>query len=214
MSVKFVPITVAFLAVALSLPSQAASRYYRYQNDRGIVVIRDTIPANMVHKGYTVLGKDGRVLKVVPRALTAEEIETKRLQEAAKAALAEKNRKRHEADLKLLSLYSNADDALRARDRKVDALTAAIDLNKSNIDLVSEELDRENAIAADRERAGKVISSKVLDNIGRLERQIRALEYKNTEYKRELSAVNEEFAEIVKRINIVTKKLKGLNVTE
>ena len=37
--------------------------YYKYENFDGVVVIDDSVPPELVHKGYTVLNAQGRVVR-------------------------------------------------------------------------------------------------------------------------------------------------------
>ena len=47
---------------------------YKYTNEDGVTVLDSHVPARYVKNGYTILSLDGRVLEVVPRALTDNEI--------------------------------------------------------------------------------------------------------------------------------------------
>ena len=60
-------------------------------------VLAYSIPADLVHKGYSCIGKDGETVKVVPRELTAEEIakrdaEIKKEKDAEAAGVARKRK--------------------------------------------------------------------------------------------------------------------------
>ena len=50
--------------------SHAQVRFYRYQNADGVTVIDDRVPPQFAQKGYAILDSNGRVVEVVPRALT------------------------------------------------------------------------------------------------------------------------------------------------
>ena len=68
-------IGVLVIGLLISLgPLSAAAELYRYKNEDGITVLDSHVPARYVKNGYTILSLDGRVLEVVPRALTEEEI--------------------------------------------------------------------------------------------------------------------------------------------
>lgn len=198
-----VSVMVGILCCSLALPALAAKRYYRYENNEGVMVIRDTIPADMVHKGYDILGADGRKLKVVPRSLTPEEIEARRVLEEHQAREAEKKRIQKEADLRLLSLYSTPKDAERARDRQLEALTVAINVNKGNIERMEKELSEASAIAADRERSGVKVPPFVIKKIERLERQIEILETKNQSFFKEQDEVAQKFNADIERLRML-----------
>ena len=63
----------------LSFGAQAAPggavELYRYVNDKGVVVLdRQGVPPQYIGKGYQVLNDQGRVIRTVPPAPTAEEL--------------------------------------------------------------------------------------------------------------------------------------------
>ncbi|MFZ1293606.1 MAG: DUF4124 domain-containing protein, partial [Pseudomonadales bacterium] len=63
---------VAGMLVASGV-SHAQVRFYRYQNADGVTVIDDRVPPQFAQKGYAILDSNGRVVEVVPRALTEAE---------------------------------------------------------------------------------------------------------------------------------------------
>jgi hypothetical protein len=67
-----VPLAVIVLLTCLSYP--AAAELYKYTNEDGITVLDSHVPARYIKDGYTILSLNGRVMEVVPRALTDQEI--------------------------------------------------------------------------------------------------------------------------------------------
>jgi len=63
----------SLLALLIAVASPAAAEWYRYVNEDGVVVLSESIPPSLVHKGYEVLGDDGKVKRVVARELTPAE---------------------------------------------------------------------------------------------------------------------------------------------
>ena len=63
------------LLLSVLLPALAgAGELYRYVNDKGVIVLdRQGVPPEYIGKGYDVLSDQGRVVRVVPPAPTAEE---------------------------------------------------------------------------------------------------------------------------------------------
>ncbi|VTL98770.1 Keratin type II cytoskeletal 75 [Pseudomonas aeruginosa] len=85
-----------------------AVELYRYVNDKGVVVLdRQGVPPQYIGKGYQVLNDQGRVIRTVPPAPTAEELRQR------KAAQAQAS-----SDAQLLRLYSSVEDVDRARERR------------------------------------------------------------------------------------------------
>ena len=90
------PLMRRTLWLGLLLPLWAnAAEMYRYTNAQGITVIdRQGVPSEFIAKGYEVLNEQGRVVRVVPPAPTAEEMQK---------ILAD--RERAKSDAQLLRLY-------------------------------------------------------------------------------------------------------------
>ncbi|NQD96635.1 DUF4124 domain-containing protein, partial [Pseudomonas sp. CrR25] len=85
-----------------------ATELYRYVDDQGVTVLsRQGVPPEFIAKGYEVLNDQGRVIKVIPPAPTAEEM---------RRLLADKARA--SSDAQLLRLYTSPEDVDRARGRK------------------------------------------------------------------------------------------------
>ena len=63
------------LLLALLGASTVQAELYRYVSQHGVVVLDSQgVPPEYVGRGYEVLDQDGRVLRVVPPAPTAEEL--------------------------------------------------------------------------------------------------------------------------------------------
>ena len=62
------------LLLSVLLPALAgAGELYRYVNDKGVIVLdRQGVPPEYIGKGYDVLSDQGRVVRVVPPAPTAD----------------------------------------------------------------------------------------------------------------------------------------------
>jgi len=92
----------------------SAAELYRYVDERGVVVLdRHGVPPQHISRGYQVLNEQGRVVREVPPAPTAEEFA--RLQ--AKKA-------RDASDAQLLRLYASVEDVERAETRKLAELAS------------------------------------------------------------------------------------------
>jgi len=72
--IGFLPSAVLCLSLCLQVPGSLAE-VYRYTDENGTVVLnRQGVPPQYVNNGYQVLNDYGRVIKVVPRAPTPEEL--------------------------------------------------------------------------------------------------------------------------------------------
>lgn len=146
----------SLLALSLLLSSGAyAVEYYRYTDERGITVInRQGVPPHLIGDGYEVLSEQGRVIRVVPRAPTPEEY--RKMQADKEQA---------KSDRQLLLLYTRVEDIDRALERKVADIDAQISIARSNL-LSTNSLKADlQGQAASQERAGRVVSEGLLQQI-------------------------------------------------
>lgn len=157
---------------------------YRYVNDRGVVVLdRHGVPPEYVANGYQVLNADGRVLRVVPPAPSAEEL--RRRAEAEQRA---------RADAQLRQRYGSLAELDRARQHRLRDLDGAIGMARGNLQALDEQLQALERQAAERQRAGQALPASLAEQIEqqRAARQRSAAELQRRQTQRQ--AVDEEFA--------------------
>ena len=158
------------LMVALIIVSQGAvAELYKYKNEDGVTVLDSYVPARYVKNGYTILSFDGRVIEVVPRALSEEEIQAR---DSALAEQREADRRRREqkiADQNLLRLYSTPEDVVRARDTKLRSIESFINTQNGNLRRQIDQKHQLEASLADIERSGGTIGKDRLDRIRTIE---------------------------------------------
>ena len=193
-------IVVVIFALMFTASSIAAKRFYRFEDENGNRVIRDTIPPDLVHKGYDVLGADGRVLKTVPRALTADEIKELEKNQQTDEQRAQQAAIQEAADKKLLTIFSAPKDAERARERKLEALDVLISVNKGNITRLKSEFDLAQQEAAANERASVPVPEHLIEKMDRIDRQIQKLEANIQEKELEKEAVRQQYAKDIDRL--------------
>lgn len=186
--------------------SAYAANLYRYKDENGTTAIGLNIPPHLVRNGYEVLSSNGRVIKVVPPALTAEEIAERDAKEAEKIRLAQEAQKQKEEDQALLKLYSHPDDAVRVLKRKLQDIEDFISLKNGNISVVRSQLAQEETKAANMERTGKKIPESTLNKINQQKEKITEIE-NDIEIKRnEIPVLKMAFDKIIKRLELLTKK--------
>ncbi|WP_150912264.1 DUF4124 domain-containing protein [Marinobacter halotolerans] len=192
-------IIASTLALLLSAATVSAAMY-RYKDENGQVVISNTIPQEASKRGYDILSSDGRVIDTVAPAPTEEEL----AERAAEKRRQEARARRMEQDRKLLERYSNPDQAVRAMHRKILELRGLSQLKQGNISVIENQLDAEQARAADLERAGRDIPEATLKKIRRLEADIREIEQEINAQRAEIEAVKRQFLEDIKRLEVIT----------
>lgn len=182
----------AYAAILLAVPVAAsAAEYYRYVDTNGITVIsRQGVPANVIGNGYEVINEHGRVVRVVPRALTPEE--HRQLQAEKEQA---------EIDRQLLRLYSQVSDVERAEERKQMEIDAFIGLVRRKISDLNEDKAILLSEAGNHERSGRTVPRDLLDKIAALEQRERGYFQEIERYQELKQTVAAEFAVDRKRVS-------------
>ena len=194
------PAIIASTVALLLSAATVSTAMYRYKDENGQVVISNTIPQEASKRGYDILSNEGRVIDTVAPAPTEEEL----AERAAEKRRQEARARRMEQDRKLLERYSNPDQAVRAMHRKILELQGLSQLKQGNISVIENQLDTEQARAADLERAGRDIPEATLKKIRRLEADIREIEQEINAQKAEIEAVKRQFLEDIKRLEVIT----------
>ena len=165
-------IPVVILSVLLANASYAASgkagpgKLYRYKDEKGVVVIRSTMPSEMIKRGYEILDRNGKVIQVIP-----SESEIASQQESVR-----KKKEQDDYDLSLLRRYSFVKDIEEERRRKITELNTRLNVLKGNLTGVRAELENAYVIVADSERGGKEVDPVQKKRIQKLEEQITVTE--------------------------------------
>jgi len=151
--------------------AQAEEKFYRYENAEGITVIDDHVPPQFAPKGYSVLNRAGRVIEVVPRALT--EAERKSDSVAVQARLrAEEAGRQKRYDEQLLARYSSVSDIEDMQRRKVGEVQVKINLQKGTMADLRQQLEKQQAQAAELEMGGASVDPVLQKNIDDLRASI------------------------------------------
>ena len=162
---------------------------YRYVNEDGVKVLTYSIPPQYVSKGYEIVDANGQLIEVVPPELSPED------RAAAEAARAEEERLQI-WDQQLLKRYSRVSDIEAAKERKLAEISTNINILKSNMANMNNELDKLQSTAADMERAGKPVPDAILDNIKAITEELAAIadkiQLRQEEYQMQLDKFNDD----------------------
>ena len=202
--VRLLLIIIGF--VQLCLANSAAAELYRYKNEDGVTVLDSHVPARYVKNGYTILSLDGRVLEVVPRALTDDEIRERDRRLAEEERLARVKRERQIADQNLMRLYSTPGDVVRARDSKIASIDSLIETQRGNVQRLESQKQQLEASLADIERSGGVIDKNSLARIRTIENRISQVESEIENKINERDALMVSYAADLKRVQELYKR--------
>lgn len=160
-------LTGFFLSVINSSTTMAEEKkdlgkvFYRYVNENGVKVVAQTMPPKYVPAGYEVVSLHGEVIKVVPPAPPASEVE--RVAKEKKAA-----RDQAIADMQLRRSYSTPGEIEAAKKRNLEELKGNTTILEANLVSARSQLKDQEAHAAKLERAGQKVSDELLNNINTL----------------------------------------------
>lgn len=188
----------AWIALLFLLDCTAvqAVEFYRYVDTNGVTVIsRQGVPSDVIGNGYEVINAHGRVVRVVPRALTAEE--HRQLQEEKQQA---------EIDRQLLRLYSKVSDVERAEDRKQAEIDSHIALVRRNMADIQKDKSVLLKQAGNHERAGRPVPDELLEQISQLEQKEHGYLKEIERYQQLRLDVAREFVLDKKRVEYLLKK--------
>jgi chromosome segregation ATPase len=166
----------------LASVNAVAVELYRYENEQGVPVISYSIPPELVHKGYTVLSEDGRVIRVVERELSPTE---------QKERTAQNDAKRHDAEL--MRRYSSPADVDADLQRRLGEIDQAISRAKQELEKSQARSSRYLAEAAEAERAGGSPTPATLENIERARSQIDRYTKEIEQREQEENRLTEQF---------------------
>ena len=105
------------IAIAALTQAAIADNLYRYKNEVGGTVVDWQVPVEFIAKGYEVLDESGTVVDIVPRQLTAEEMNDQDLVARLKQDAVIEKQRLAEWDRQLLLRYSTVDDIEAAHQR-------------------------------------------------------------------------------------------------
>ena len=169
---------------------------FRYQDSDGNTRMGSTLPRDAVPRGYEVVGRDGRVLETVDPEPTGEEREAAlRAREQERA-----QEQQRERDRELRSMYGDAENARRVRDRRIEAIQVNIDYARNSIQQAERQLEGEIASAAELERAGREVPDGVEEAIDHYNRQIDSLEEDIEEYEADIEGIRQQFEPVIRRL--------------
>lgn len=191
-----------------------AIELYKYINEDGVTVLDSRIPSKYVKSGYTIISSDGRVIEVVARALTEEEI-----RERDKKAAIEKERqleleRQAAEDATLLRLYSTPGDVIRARDSKLATINSFVNSAQGNLQRYQDQKRQFEADAANTERTGGQVSQENIERIRNTTARIEQIQLEIDAKLSEIEAVKAKYGRDLERIKQLQTEEKNKKKTQ
>jgi len=178
----------------------ASAELFRYVDEDGVTVLDSQVPPRYVNNGYTVLNDDGRVLEVVPGALSPEQVRERDRKLAEQRRREKEKRERETADQNLLRLYGTPEDVIRARDTRLASIKGFIASSRANIERLEEQKRDIESGLADVERQGGKIDATHLERIDSIDSRVRQIRQEIDDKQVELSELEKSFAADFERL--------------
>jgi hypothetical protein len=200
-------LVAALLQVSYAVAKKVQVQYYRYNNERGILVIDESIPPEFVAGGYDIITRDGSLIRRVPRQLSEDE-----LREQGSVAARERLREEEELRLQawdemLMLRYSSVEDINAARERAVRDLYIRISILKSKLMSVKAQIEREQLKAADIERSGRDVPENMTVIIDKLGREIEDTEESIAVRRQEVDETKASYQRDIDRFGLLMDRV-------
>ena len=184
------------LALAASKQNESVGDVmYRYTKPDGTLAVSATLSQEAIHAGYQVLDLNGRVLRREPPAPPEEQARRREAMEARQRA-----QRQAERDEELERLYAGPEDAVRARERQIEALDLRISYATNTLAQLEEKRDEEVSLAARAERAGRPVPEETRQAIKEYQRRMDRVRREIAGYEQDKQAVREQYAPIIERL--------------
>lgn len=169
-------LTSLILSMSLCFNATANDVRYRFKNEQGNPVIANSIPPHLVQNGYEIIDRSSNVIKVVPPAPSANDVD-KANRERAILSKYEVLKRR----------YSEVSDIERAKNRKLESINTNISILNVNITNLESAIAGLINQAAEQERAGRKVTESILTRLSDTKAELKIsedlLEYREEEYR-------------------------------
>ncbi len=199
-----------FGIICLLAAPLASAKLFRWVDAEGKVHYSDKVPVEHSSQARSELSKEGVTVKETERAKTLEEIaRDKELQKlrVEQQKLIELQRAK---DRVLLRTFRTEDDIIMARNGKLAAVNANIQITRSNIRRLKEKLADMQKNAATLERQGRAASSNLLKDIEQSRKQLKESYASIIKKEQDKELIHQKHARELERF----RALKNLNTKE
>ncbi len=203
------PVVTAIVLIMLCGVQVSAEEYlYSYKNDQGTVVIDDHVPPKYAKSGYKILNQMGKVVEIVPRQLSEDELQNLSSEEARERHRKQEEEKLRQWDESLLRRYSDVADIEAVRDRAIKELQIRLSILRGNVMATKSQVEVQQAEAADIERLGKNVPKKITGNIEQLKLEINLAEQAIKSREQEIDDVKASYVKDIDRFRYLIE-VKG-----
>ncbi len=186
-------------------PLWSEAKMYRWVDEDGSVRYSDQIPPDQVQHRRETLNKDARIIDIVEKKKTAEQLALEKRLAALRQQQEEIIAKQQARDKVLLSTFRNVSDMELALKGKTMAMESQKRLLQANIDRFNQQLQQEQKKAAQFERDGKSVPTNLQHDISKTKQQIEQAEWEMTKHNEKSQLAIQEFEADIDRYQFLTQ---------
>ncbi|WP_026603293.1 DUF4124 domain-containing protein [Methylomonas sp. 11b] len=201
---KRTPIVVLALLLAMAEPAYA-KKMYRWVDENGNVYFSDQVPPDQVKHKRETLSEKARVLDVLEKAKTAEQIAQQKRLDALRKEQEKIIARQNANDKVLLSTFRSIDDMNKALSNKMASFDAGQKVIEGNIERIQQQLQQQQQQAANLERGGSKIPPKLLADIAASKQQIEAGKQELLRHQQDRQNSEKEFKADIARFQFLTQ---------
>jgi ribosomal protein L15 len=196
------------MALALLLATGEAAfakKMYRWVDENGNVYFSDQVPPDQVQHKRETLSEKARVLDVLEKAKTAEQLAQQKRLDALRKEQEKIIAKQNANDKVLLSTFRSIDDMNKALSNKMASFDAARKVIEGNIERFEQQLQQQQQQAANLERNGTKIPPKLLADIAASKQQIESGKQELIRHQQDRQNSEKEFKADIARFQFLTQ---------
>jgi len=194
------------LALLFSASEPAwAKKMYRWVDESGNVYFSDQVPPDQVQHKRETLSEKARVLDVLEKAKSAEQLAQQKRLDALRKEQEKIIAKQAGNDKVLLSTFRSLDDMNKALTNKMASYDAAQKVLEGNIQRLDQQLQQQQQQAAGLERNGSKIPPKLLSDIAASKQQIETGKQELARHQQDRQHSEKEFKADMARFQFLTQ---------
>ncbi len=184
--------SLAYILAALTTSSSAyAVDLFRWQDDQGNTHYTDQVPPKYIEQGYRVISEQGLTIRTIK---STSEIESNQAPSTPQIS-----KKQSYQDQRLLMTYSNEEEIISTRDRKLADTQAMLDLTQETITLLETQFRQLTKEASDIEKQNKEIPKSLLSEIYAARKKINNYQNRLDQGSGSITKIKQSFAETLQR---------------
>lgn len=193
------------MIMAGALGEAQAKKLYRWVDAEGEVHFSDQVPPDQVQHRRETLNDKARVVDVVEKAKTPEQLEQQRRLDALRKEQEKIIAKQASDDKVLLTTYRTVADIERALDSKRLEFEGGKKAIEANLKRYEQQLSQQLQEAATHERNARKVPEKLLQDIAASKRQIEATQLEITRHDVDRQKIEKSFQADMARFQFLTQ---------